>query len=226
MVGVADRMAVFEPSIEQMLWPEKRAQDPLLKGKVHGVIDRTTKTSWVVIAPDYVPGAVRLIQGPLGRFYPGLVYRNADRAKLDAAFADYPKMDATMDGSLVVGPIPAGMPVNLLANTMLRSESHNPIDKIVHAWRILWLVHELRHDRKALTPGASGEALREQYASVRAPLLALNKCPDFVVNRGHLFGTEAFNHQDGLTADEKSWGTEKALGDDDKRALIAFLKTF
>ena len=38
------------------------------------------------------------------------------------------------------------------------------------------------------------------------PLLEVSKCPDFIVNRGHLFGTE--------------------LPDADKRALIEFLKTF
>ena len=44
-------------------------------------------------------------------------------------------------------------------------------------------------------------------------LLALSKCPDFVVNRGHYFGT-------GVVPGEP------ALCDDDKRALIEFLKTF
>ena len=58
------------------------------------------------------------------------------------------------------------------------------------------------------------------------PLLQLLKCPDFVVNRGHYFGTDAFNDTDGLSDDEKAFGTEPALSDDDKRALIAFLKTF
>src|SRR6202012_2192333 len=57
-VSVADRMQVFQPSIEQMLWPEKRAVDPLLGSKAGGVIDRTTETSWVVVAPDYVPKAL------------------------------------------------------------------------------------------------------------------------------------------------------------------------
>jgi hypothetical protein len=43
-------------------------------------------------------------------------------------------------------------------------------------------------------------------------LLKLSKCPDFVVNRGHYFGTDYF-------------AEEPALSDADKRALIAFLKT-
>ena len=57
-------------------------------------------------------------------------------------------------------------------------------------------------------------------------MLALSKCPDFVVNRGHYFGTAEFNRQDGLSADEKAFGKEPELDDADKRALIAFLKTF
>jgi hypothetical protein len=44
-------------------------------------------------------------------------------------------------------------------------------------------------------------------------LLELSKCPDFVVNRGHYFGTDFFKEEPGLT-------------DDKKKALIAFLKTF
>ena len=45
-------------------------------------------------------------------------------------------------------------------------------------------------------------------------MLELSKCPDFVVNRGHYFGTAHGQHE------------EPALSDDDKRALIEFLKTF
>jgi hypothetical protein len=44
-------------------------------------------------------------------------------------------------------------------------------------------------------------------------MLKLSKCPDFVVNRGHYFGTN-------LSPDGAG------LSDDDKRALIEFLKTF
>jgi hypothetical protein len=54
----------------------------------------------------------------------------------------------------------------------------------------------------------------------------LLKCPDFVVNRGHYFGTDAFNDTAGLSDDEKVFGAETPLSDDDKRALIEFIKTF
>ena len=38
--------------------------------------------------------------------------------------------------------------------------------------------------------------------------------------------TAQFNQQEGLTQEEKAFGTEPVLSDDDKQALIAFLKTF
>jgi hypothetical protein len=43
--------------------------------------------------------------------------------------------------------------------------------------------------------------------------MELSKCPDFVVNRGHYFGTN-------------QGGDGSGLSDADKRALIALLKTF
>jgi hypothetical protein len=63
-------------------------------------------------------------------------------------------------------------------------------------------------------------------AKLREPLLKLSKCPDFVVNRGHYFGTAKFNDTDGLSDDEKAFGTEPVLSEEDKRALIEFIKTF
>ena len=51
------------------------------------------------------------------------------------------------------------------------------------------------------------------FANLVKPMLELSTCPDFVVNRGHYFGT-------GYMKDEAG------LSDSDKYALIAFLKTF
>jgi hypothetical protein len=44
-------------------------------------------------------------------------------------------------------------------------------------------------------------------------MLELSKCPDFIVNRGHYFGTDYSKEEPGLS-------------DSDKNALIALLKTF
>ena len=40
----------------------------------------------------------------------------------------------------------------------------------------------------------------------------MSKCPDYVINKGHYFGTDLFTEEPGLT-------------DNQKHDLIAFLKT-
>ena len=50
----------------------------------------------------------------------------------------------------------------------------------------------------------AGASLAARLGKLVPDLLAASKCPDFIADRGHLFG----NH----------------LSDDDKRALIVFLK--
>ena len=47
--SVEARMASFQESITEMLWPEKREKDKLLGDKLPGKIDRTTQTSWLRI---------------------------------------------------------------------------------------------------------------------------------------------------------------------------------
>ena len=61
--------------------------------------------------------------------------------------------------------------------------------------------------------GATDEQARAVFHNVVPQLMEISKCPDYVVNRGHYFGTSMFKHEPGLS-------------DEDKEALIAFLKTF
>jgi len=190
--SVDARMRVFQASIEQMLWPEKRAKDAVLGDAVPGVIDRTTTRSWVTIPASYVPEILRPAQGLIDRALPQLF----DKA-----------------GNITIGPIPAGVPVNLLANVELLSESDKIVDQVHHVQKLLALLGALAVDLKAEPPNVTDEELRQKFSNLAKPLLALSKCPDFVVNKGHYFGTG------------KVPG-EPALSDDDKRALIAFLKTF
>jgi hypothetical protein len=71
----------------------------------------------------------------------------------------------------------------------------------------------MKHDLAKLPRNASDEEARKVFANLVDPLLKLSKCPDFVVNRGHYFGTSYFKEEPGLS-------------DDDKRALIEYIKTF
>ena len=204
--SVASRMRSFDASIEQMLWPEKRERDPVVGAEgSSGVIDRTTERSVVTIPVGYVPEPLRPLQGALHRLLPWLVKEHGD---------------------IVLGPIPKGTPVGLIANLRLQSESSDPAEQAAYLKNLGEFLVRLKLDLATMGDGASDEALREKFANLRAPMLALSKCPDFVVNRGHYFGTARFNQQEGLSADEKSYGKEPELTDGEKRALIAFLRTF
>jgi hypothetical protein len=203
--SVDARMRIFQASIEQMLWPERRVRDTVLGDKVPGTIDRTTQRSHVTIPLGYVPETLQPLQGTLHRLLPWLV---------------------DSGGDITLGPIPAGVPVNLLANLKLRAESDDLTEKAAHVKKVGEVLLKLKADLLTLPADATDEAAREKFANLREPMLEISKCPDFVVNRGHYFGTRQFNEQDGLSDDEKAFGTETPLSDEDKRALIAFLKTF
>jgi hypothetical protein len=190
--SVDARMRVFQASIEQMLWPEKRTKDPVLGDKVPGLIDRTTARSFVRIPPGFLPDIVRSAKAPL----------HAIMSKL---------FDA--DGGITIGPIPAGIPVNLLANLQLLPESNSLAAQLEHLANIAKLLLQLKLDLVSMPSTATDEQLQAKIANLAPTMLKLSKCPDFVVNRGHYFGTN-------LSPDGS------ALSDDDKRALIEFLKTF
>lgn len=203
--SVEARMKVFDEAIEQMLWPEKRKTDSVLGAKVLGTIDRTTERSTVTIPSGFVPESLQPMEGSLHRWLPWLFKEGGD---------------------IVLGPIPQGVPVNLLANLKLRAEADSIGEKAEHVKDVGELLVTLKQTLSTAPAGASDEDLRMHFAAVKGPMLELSKCPDFVVNRGHYFGTAQFNRQDGLSVDEKAFGHEPELSDDDKRALIAFLKTF
>jgi len=203
--SVDARIRVFNTSIEQMLWPEKRERDTLLGNKGVGVIDRTTARSMITIPKGYVPDILEPLQGALNRWMPWLFSEGGD---------------------ITIGPIPSGVPINLLANIQPLSETDDLALKAQHVARVVSLLAGLKSDLKAMPANATDEQLRELFANQVQTMLSLNKCPDFEVNRGHYFGTATFNDTQTLSDDEKVFGPEPALSDDDKRALIEFLKTF
>ena len=200
--SVEGRMKAFDAAIQQMLWPERRPRDREVP-HAWGVIDRTSDRSYLLVPESWIP---RL---------PGM---NADDNKLLASLID-------SDGNIRIGPIPKGMPVNLLASFQPLAESKDPAEILRHYRNMLFALVELKKLLLTMPQNADDAALRSHFAPMRPKLMALSKCPDFVVNRGHYFGTAQFNQQDGLTEDERGFGTEPVLSDIQKRSLIAFLKT-
>ena len=189
--SVDARMASFQDSIGKMLWPERRDKDPLLGDKVPGTIDRTTETSYIDIPAGFLPDSFRPLLSPAHRFLP-------------AIFGEQ---------DVILGPIPKGTPVGLLANLDLLGEGLTGDDKIRHQARVLELLIKMKHDLASLPENATDADAEKIFANLVPDLFALSKCPDYVVNRGHYFGTDWFSQEPGLS-------------DSDKKALIEFLKTF
>jgi hypothetical protein len=182
--AVEARMASFDDSITKLLSPEKRDKDAVLGDKIPGVIDRTTETNWLRVATGYLPDLLKDTQDVLQLLAPKLFDQ----------------------GGLEIGPIPAGTPVDLLANFDPLPPTTSLRERLAHDKAVLRVVVQLVRDLKALPQGASDEEARKIFSNAGEQLFALSKCPDYVVNRGHYFGSN--------------------LSDGDKKALIAFLKTF
>ena len=192
--AVDARMRSFEDSIEQMLWPEKREKDPLFaneNGPGVGFIDRTTVDSYVEIPEAYIPDQLRGLVGLGHRLFPFLVGGSGYSVK--------------------IGPFPKGMPVNLLVSMDLVGTDLSDQERVEHNQRLLTLLTRMKRELKESRDlGATLKNLVDE-------MLALSKCKDFVVNKGHYFGTSQFQSME---------PGEPGLSDSDKRALIAFLKTF
>ena len=102
------------------------------------------------------------------------------------------------DGYFRLGPIPQGTPVNLIANI---DPGADPVRLAEVCLEVKKALLEIKS--KNLDAAAAKELMRTQVAPA---LFKVSKCPDFVEDRGHYFGSD--------------------LADPDKLALIEFLKTF
>jgi len=189
--AVEARMRSFGDAIEKMLWPEKRDKDPVLGDKVPGLIDRTDARSFIRISGEYLPPPLRPFLGFLGEHVPWLFG----------------------GGGIEIGPIPKDTPVGLIANLEIVSESPNRDERQEHVRKVAKLLPPVISALRSLPRDATDDQAREVFRKLVPQLVGLSKCPDFVVNRGHYFGTAQFKEEPGL-------------GDPDKRALIEFLKTF
>ena len=180
--SVESRMDAFNDAIEKMLWPEKRDKDAILGDKVPGFVYRTTATSYIKLAPGFLPDSLHKLlswNDWLARLFPWLFSEEGVR----------------------IGPIPKGTPVSLLTNIDLET------DKLDLASLLLKMKEDLERVE------GKGDAEAAQVLKNLVPdLIKVSKCPDYIVNKGHYFGTSFFKE-------------EQPLADEDKRALIEFLKT-
>ena len=207
--SVDARMKTFQASIEQLLWPEKRVHDE----NFDGFTVRTSEQSFVKIPKRDIPVELSNLFSSLPDPFSGMLKEPISRL-------------FDKDGNFNLGPIPKGFPINLAANYRPLADIDDLAGKADHAKYFAELLAKLVENLPPPGQAASDEELLAWLKKLREPLLKLNKCPDFVVNRGHYFGTAKFNDTEGLSEAEKSFGPEPVLIDDDKRALIEFIKTF
>jgi cytochrome c5 len=103
------------------------------------------------------------------------------------------------EGNFRMGPIPKGTPINLLANLNLEPEG---LGKKIDIASLLLKIHGALSDIKK--DKLEGDAAAERLMKLVPDLYELNSCPDFIMDKGHLFGTE--------------------LPDRDKKALVEYMK--
>jgi hypothetical protein len=181
--SVGDRMKSFNSGIEQLLWPDRRKGD-------RKYMTASGKELPGVIDVTSATTYLRVPKGYLPDFLEQLV-----------GPLSYAQPWLFSEGGIEIGPIPQGTPINLLSNIDLEQRG-----------KVLRFLIDAKRDLKSLPPGASDEDARKVFANLIEPLLGVSKCPDYVINRGHYFGTDFFSEEPGLS-------------DQDKRALIEFLKT-
>jgi hypothetical protein len=148
--------------------------------------------------------AVEKLLWPEKRLGPDSIWRTIRECRLQIQAAVIPeplrtllKPDVGSDGYFRIGPIPAGTPINLIANI---DPEADPAELAKLCLILTKAFTEIKLQRLDAT--ATKALLTEEVAPA---LFAVSKCPDLVADRGHTFGED--------------------LPDDDKRALIEYLKT-
>jgi len=177
--SVASRMRVFQASIEQMLWPERRHTDDLftklgINGPGVGWIQRTTADSVIRVPRGYVPEHLRGLLGLGQRLFP-FFFRN---------------------GEIVIGPIPKGTPVSLFTSMDVTGSDLPEPARGEQRKKLLKLLGQVKDELKR---GRDIFTNRE----IMETMLSMSKCPDLVINKGHYFGTELFSEEPGLSDAEK-----------------------
>jgi hypothetical protein len=161
--------------------------DPSVSGRMEAFNDAAEKLLW-----------------PEKRLGNGSIWRTSEECNLQIQLAVIPeplkallRPKADPDGYVRIGPIPVGTPINLLGNVDPDAAPAKLVELFLKMNEVFAQIKLQHLDQDATT------ALMAK--DLGPALLAVSKCPDFVEDRGHTFGS--------------------ALADDDKHALVEYLKT-
>jgi hypothetical protein len=168
--SVEHRMKSFQGAIEELLWQEKRPHE----GNLEGFIMRTTERSSVTIPKRQIPLELLSVFSDLPEPFSGLL-----KEPISHLF--------DKDDNFKLGPIPKGFPIYLI-NYQPLVDINDLTGKVEHVKNFVALLSTIVANLPPPGASASDEEILDWLKNLREPLLKLNKCPDFVVNKGHYFG--------------------------------------
>ncbi len=160
--------------------------DPSVAGRMRAFDDATERLLW----PQKRLGAASIARTTVDSY-----------VEIPAAYLPSELQSLAQEGFLRIGPIPAGTPIDLIANTDLDlSHQDKAADRVK-------LIAKIQADLlKIKINHLDAKASQAVMGNLAPDLMKISKCPDFVLDRGHTFGAD--------------------LPDQDKRALIEYVKTF
>jgi len=114
--------------------------------------------------------------------------------------ADYVVDPDIKENRIFFGPIPKGVPINLISNMNLESGKLDLIKAVLSLKRAI--------DKVKNVKGEKARA-RAFMRIAGKPLLKISKCKDFIINKGHYFGTKfQVKGQSGLSVQDQKALTE------------------
>ena len=199
------RMKAFQDGIEKML---------MLKPRKNAIWRTTAKSylsipaSYISLAPTFIPKLAPGLAAILKKLDPTAFDANGNLVPpiVEAIKAVDPKA-ITPEGNIVLGPIPMGTPINLLSNLDLDGAGISPSDPVHGRLIVTKALNSIVLALAEIRDHNMNDAQAIARLKLIVPdLIAANKCPDFIEDKGHEFGTK--------------------LPEKDKRDLIELLKTF
>jgi hypothetical protein len=131
---------------------------------------------------DAFNDAIEKLLWPEKRKGPDSIWRTSQRCYLHIRKEYIPwalRFRCDKDGYLNVGPIPAGTPINLIANL-----EPSFCDMLTLVPRIKADLNKIRDQQ------LDDETAKKVFANLVPDLIKANKCPDLIEDKGHYFGTD------------------------------------
>ena len=161
------------------------------------------------------------------RRYPEAQHSGRARRTWSAALPAQPfRKVFDKDGNFSLGPIPKGFPINLAANFQSRVDIPFGQRGCRMTLALTQLVFDAARNWPSLDLNGDDAAMLAWASKLGGRCARCSSARTSSSTAATISARTQFNATDDLSDDEKAFGTEPSLSDDDKRALIEYLKTF